>query len=385
MLESRAGKGFLEGMGIMATATSNLTSGRISRIRRRALEWYAREKRDLPWRNRPTPYRVWVSEILLQQTRVETAIPYFRDLMRRFPSLRSLSRARVDEVLMAWSGLGYYRRARNLHQAVREVEERYGGRVPRSEEGLRSLPGIGDYTAGAIRSIAFGERAAAVDGNTFRVVARLQAYRGDPKRSGAMGRVRRWAEALVPTRDPGLFNQALMDLGARICLPRNPSCEKCPIRGSCRARKQGLARSIPPASPSRSRRVREVAAVIRRGGRVLLARRPDKGLLGGLWELPGGEMVDSLPEDQFLRDLTRERLGLQVRVVKRLGEIRHSIMDRQIRGVAFDCRVEKGRLRTRVYEACRWLSPEEIRGVPITGATRKYLPHLAKAARTRAV
>lgn len=354
------------------------TAARISRIRRKALQWYSRNKRDLPWRKRPTPYRVWVSEVILQQTRVETGISYFNEFVRRFPTLRSLSEARVDEVLHLWSGLGYYRRARNLHQAAREVTERYGGRVPRSEKDLRSLPGVGEYTAGAIRSIAYHERAAAIDGNTTRVIARLQAYQADPTRGDGPATIRRWAEALVPSRDPGAFNQALMELGARICLPRNPSCPECPVKGSCRGRKMGVASSIPPPARQRSRPVREVCAAIRRKGRVLLARRPEAGLLGGLWELPGGEVADSLGDEEALRGLVMGLVGLEVRVGPRLARIRHSIMDRRIRGAAYDCRIARGRVRSKTYQAFRWMTPSEIPGLPLTGATRKYLPSLER-------
>ena len=360
-----------------------LRPGRVARIRKRALGWYARGKRDLPWRTRADPYRVWVSEVMLQQTRVETVIPYYLAFTRRFPTLPSLARAAVDDVLSVWSGLGYYRRARNLHRAATEVMDRHGGEVPRSRGDLRSLPGVGEYTAGAIRSIAFGERAAAVDGNVIRVISRLQGFRRDPGRGGGPRIIREWAETLVPSRDPGAFNQALMELGATICLPRNPSCPDCPVRGSCRARKLGIARRIPPVIRERTRAVREVSAWIRRRGKILLARRPEGGLLGGLWELPGGEPRASEEGGEALRRIVMDGVGLEVQVGRPVGGVRHAITDRQIRGTAYECRPGPGRCRARGYEACRWLPPEESPRLPLTGVTRKYLSILLPRDRGR--
>jgi A/G-specific adenine glycosylase len=333
-----------------------LSRGRIIRIRERALAWYDREKRDLPWRKDRLPYRVWVSEVLLQQTRVETAIPYFERFLRRFPDVRALARAPVDDVLQVWSGIGYYRRARNLHRAAGVIVERFDGRVPSNRADLLSLPGIGEYTAGAILSIAFDRRAAAIDGNVTRVVSRIQAYRGSRA-------IREWVEALVPTKRPGDFNQSLMELGARICIPRNPRCGDCPVRGSCRARKEGVQGSIPRKVIVPTRPSREVAALIRRRERFLMRRRDDGDTLGGMWELPGGEARRS----ESLPGALRRIVGKQVRVGDRIAEIRHAIGDRIIRGYLYDCSIG------RAPRGLRWVSRADAGRLPLTGATRKYL------------
>ena len=364
-------------MGTPRKSRHDLSSGRVLRIRSRALDWYRRNRRDLPWRTRPTPYRVWVSEIILQQTRVETAIPYFRAFIRRFPTIRSLASADIDDVLGVWSGLGYYLRARSLHRAAQALVAHHDGKVPRSSEELRALPGVGEYTAGAIRSIAFGERSAAVDGNAIRVIARVQGFKGNPIRAAGAEKIRRWAERLVPRREPGLFNQALMDLGAGICLPRNPRCAHCPLRASCLARKEGTVSSIPPRARVQSRRAWEVSAVIRKNGKVLLARRNEGEVLGGLWELPGGEAAGPERGEEALGDAIRRRLGVQVRVGPRIAGIRHAIMNSRIAGSAFACRIVGGRVRPRDYNACRWVRVDEIGDLPITGSTRKYLRALA--------
>ena len=350
-----------------------LDRGRIARLRRRALQWYERERRDLPWRRDRDPYRVWISEILLQQTRVEAAIPYFERFLERFPGVTDLAAADVPEVLRLWSGLGYYRRARHLHAAAQSVVRDHGGALPRSAEALRALPGIGEYTVGAIRSIAFGERAAAVDGNAIRVIARLQAYQGDPTKGAGARAIRDWAEALVPARDPGAWSQALMEIGARICIPGRPRCGDCPFRRSCLGRRAGVAESIPPTRRVVARRTRDVAAVIRRGGALLLAQRPVGGLMGGLWELPGGEAASGEAPVAALRRHLRESIAAAARVGERVGEIRHSILDRQIEGSAYECRLGRRPPVAKGYDALRWARAEEIERLPLTGATRKYL------------
>jgi A/G-specific adenine glycosylase len=254
----------------------------------RLLRWYAAHRRDLPWRRTRAPYRIWIAEIMLQQTTVRAVVPHYRRFLRRFPSLRALASARPDQVLAAWSGLGYYRRARHLHAAARRIDRRHGGRFPRDFESILSLPGVGRYTAGAIASIAFGDRRPVVDGNVARVLARLDGLRGDP-RSGAVTR-RLWerAERLVRSAaDPGSLNQALMELGATLCLPAAPACPRCPLASRCAARAAGLQEKIPP--PRRlppARRRHATVVLVGRGGRLLMRRRGHPGLMPGLWEFP---------------------------------------------------------------------------------------------------
>jgi A/G-specific adenine glycosylase len=254
------------------------------------LAWYDRHRRDLPWRVPPgqplDPYRVWLSEIMLQQTTVATVGPYFGRFVARFPSLRALAGASLDEVLHLWQGLGYYARARNLHACARAVVENHGGRFPDGPAALRALPGIGDYTAAAIAAIAFDRRIAAVDGNVERVVARLFAEH-EPL-PGVKPRLRALAAALVPDKRAGDFAQGLMDLGAVICTPRRPRCVLCPWRGDCAAAAAGIAETLPTQAEKPERPLRHGVAfwLCRGDGAVLLRRRPEKGLLGGMIELP---------------------------------------------------------------------------------------------------
>jgi A/G-specific adenine glycosylase len=259
-------------------------------LSRRLLAWYDGHARILPWRvgggGRSDPYRVWVSEVMLQQTTVATVEPYFHRFMERWPDVHALSRAHLDEVLHAWQGLGYYARARNLHACARIVAQDLGGRFPDSEEGLIALPGIGIYTAAAIAAIAFSRRAAAVDGNVARVLARLFAIR-EPM-PGAAVRLRTLARDLVPAARPGDFAQAMMDLGALLCSPRRPACGVCPWSLTCAAKRAGNPEAYPVRRPRKAKPVRHGVAfwTVRADGCVLLRRRPESGLLGGMMEVP---------------------------------------------------------------------------------------------------
>lgn len=257
---------------------------RIETIRRRLLDHFDREKRDLPWRGETDPYRVWVSEVMLQQTRVETVIPYYRAWLERFPDVAALAGADRADVLRAWEGLGYYSRARNLHDAARIVADRPDGALPDTAQALRELPGVGEYTAGAVASIAFDRAEPAVDGNARRVLARLFDVE-----MPTPARLRRIAADLVPEERPGDFNQAVMELGATICSPRSPACGTCPVEPACLARARGTVEERP--RPRRRGAVPAyaigVAVIVSAAGRALLVRRPEDGMLGGLWEFPG--------------------------------------------------------------------------------------------------
>ncbi len=259
-------------------------------LARNLLAWYDRHRRRLPWRalpgETPDPYRVWLSEIMLQQTTVATVGPYFQDFLARWPTVEALAAAGLDQVLHAWQGMGYYARARNLHRCARVVVDEHGGRFPDTEEGLRALPGIGAYTAAAIAAIAFGRHATPVDGNIERVVARLFAV-ADPL-PGAKAELRRLAATLTPKKRAGDFAQAMMDLGSAVCTVANPKCLMCPFAEGCRARIAGIAGDLPARSPKRARPLRHGAVfwAVRRDGSVLLRRRPEKGLLGGMMEFP---------------------------------------------------------------------------------------------------
>ena len=257
-------------------------------IVRRLERWYDAHRRDLPWRRTRSPYRIWVAEIMLQQTTVRAVVPHYRRFLRRFPSLRALAAARPDRVLAAWSGLGYYRRARHLHAAARRIARRHGGRFPRDFDAILALPGVGRYTAGAIASTAYGHPRPVVDGNVARVLMRLEGLRGDPRSSAVTRRMWERAESLVrAAADAGTLNQALMELGATVCLPAAPACPRCPLASGCAARAAGLQAKIPPPRrlPPATRRHATVI-LVGNGGRLLMRRRRRPGLMQGLWDFP---------------------------------------------------------------------------------------------------
>ena len=261
------------------------------------LEWYRDNARDLPWRREPTAYRVWLSEIMLQQTRVAAVLDYYRRFLEAAPTVEELAALSSDELMKLWQGLGYYSRARNLHKAARYIAEELGGKFPDTYEGIRALPGVGDYTAGAVASIAFGLPTPAVDGNVLRVVSRICADEGDILAPATKKRYTAALAEIMPLRAPGQFNQALMELGATVCLPNGaPLCERCPARDFCRAHLEGKTDSLPVKAPKKPRKVEErTVFLLFHEGQVALRRREEKGLLAGLWEYPN-ELSPDLPE-----------------------------------------------------------------------------------------
>ncbi|GAP13120.1 A/G-specific DNA-adenine glycosylase [Longilinea arvoryzae] len=349
-------------------------------IAERLLEWYDQHARSLPWRKRdPDPYAVWVSESMLQQTRVETVIPYYERWMARFPTLAALASAGEQDVLQAWEGLGYYSRARNLHRAARQVMERFAGRLPADRAALESLPGIGRYTAGAIASIAFGLDEPALDGNIRRVYARLFDVEV-PARSPD-GEKRLWdlAAKNLPAGRAGDFNQALMDLGASVCTPRSPSCRLCPLNGSCRAFALGVQEERPvltARAPIPHYTV--TAAVLHRNGSVLIARRPSRGLLGGLWEFPGGKVEAGETLPQGLAREIREELGADIEVGQPVGVYQHAFTHFRITLHAFHCRLAAGEPRPLEASELRWVTPADLGQFPMGKVDRRISKELVR-------
>ncbi|HZO88733.1 MAG TPA: A/G-specific adenine glycosylase [Chthonomonadaceae bacterium] len=300
-------------------------------IAARLLAWYRAHKRDLPWRG-GSPYAVWVSEIMLQQTQVATAIPYFLRFMERFPTVEALAAAPIEEVLKYWAGLGYYARARNLHRAAQMVVEKFGGRVPDTPEEIESLPGIGRYTAGAILSMAYNLPRPLVDANVIRVLSRVFGLRGDPKSAANQAALWSLAEQLVPSEAPGDFNQALMELGALICEPADPKCERCPLLPHCVAGNSPDPSALPELPPGRATvTVTHSAALIRdEPGRVLIVQRPLHGLWGGLWEFPRVVCASGESPQEGAARAARKVAGVEVEIGARIGKVKHGVTHHRI-------------------------------------------------------
>ncbi len=298
---------------------------------------------------------------MLQQTQVATVLPYYQRLLGRFPTVRALARAPLGEVLKVWEGLGYYARARNLHAAAGVVVRQYGGQLPRTAEALRRLPGVGRYTAAAIASIAFGSNDAVLDGNVIRVLSRLFAVGEQVDKVPAQKRLWALARRLVPPGRAGVSNQAMMDLGAMVCTPRAPQCQACPLEGVCRAHQAGRERDYPRRVGRRAIPHYDVAAaVVQRRGRILIDRRKAQGLLGGLWELPGGKVAPGETPAAAARREVAEELGIRIRVLGLLATVRHAYSHFRVTLHAFDCRYVSGRCRAIGCEAFRWVRPGEL-------------------------
>jgi A/G-specific adenine glycosylase len=346
----------------------------VKSVRRLLLDWYRLNKRSMPWRETSDPYAIWISEAMLQQTRVETVIPYWERFLMLFPNVQALANADLDEVLGAWAGLGYYSRARNLQAAARVIEEEHGGSLPNDPEALRSLPGIGRYTAGALASIAFDRPEPILDGNAKRVLARWLGVREDIDQPHVIDRLWREAAALVRGPDPGDLNQAVMELGATLCTPRAPHCSACPLTRHCDAYRRGDAEALPIKRPKRRpRRVEAAVGLVVRRGRALAVRRPADGLLGGLWDLPGGELREGEAPSRGLRRLLSERVGLSVSRLEAVGSVQHVFTHRKLTLHVFRTDTPKGRTRLAGFQAHRWLAPGSISELPHGAVTDKAL------------
>jgi len=344
-----------------------------SRLSSKLLHWYRLNKRTLPWRDHPDPYAVWVSEIMLQQTRVETVIPYFEKWMQLFPTVSALAKASEQKVLNAWEGLGYYSRARNLHKAAKIIAKEYGGELPRDLERLAQLPGIGRYTLGAISSMAFGMSVAALDGNIKRVYARLFDIAEPVDTSNGDKLLWGIAEKQLPKHDAGDYNQALMDLGATICIPKNPRCLICPVMTLCRARKNGTQDQRPVKTPKKSvpHHVHAAGVIVRRIGNpprehVLLSRRPSKGLLGGMWEFPNGRVSGDPLEGlaQALKTGYNLRLRANRRSIQNrepLGIVHHGYSHFSVSVYVYPCQLAS----EVIGETMKWIPLKKLDDYPM--------------------
>jgi A/G-specific adenine glycosylase len=333
-----------------------------SAIRRNLLRWYRKSKRDLPWRHTRDPYALWISETMLQQTQVNTVIPYYDKFLRSFPDVETLARAPLARVLRLWSGLGYYRRAKNLRTAAQQIVRRHAGSLPSEFDQLRALAGVGDYTAGALLSIAFGKRYAAVDGNARRVLSRIFAIEDERALRAA-------AADLVPRAEPGEFNQALMELGATVCTPKNQSCLDCAVNRFCASRsRRGSMRRARTALKFQN--VLWPLAIVRRGNRILLRRRGAHGLLASLWELPGGELNK---KEQAALSLRRHLREFRLPPARKLGAIRHAITHRRIRAPIYLFELEAKQSMALPGASWRWIDPARLPELATSSMTVKAL------------
>jgi A/G-specific adenine glycosylase len=353
-----------------------LTPAEISGLRRRLLAWYERNRRRLPWRETRDPYRIWVAEVMLQQTQVKTVLPYYRRFLKQYPSLRRLARADLQAVLKLWEGLGYYARARNLHRAAGQLVQG-GGRVPDRWEEFRRLPGVGDYIAAAVLSIAFGRPHAVVDGNVKRVLARLFTIAAPANAASSRKVFQGQADRLLDRRRPGDFNQALMELGALVCTPKAPSCPVCPLNRLCAACRSGRVALYPRRVASRSiPEVQIAVGVVFKAGRLLITQRPTQGLLGGLWEFPGGKIHAGEPPPAACTREIKEEVNLAVEITRPLAEVRHAYSHFRIHMHVFCCRFVAGRVRRKGPAAHRWIRIAEIDRFPFPRANHRFIPLL---------
>ena len=361
-------------------AQVNLSVTKRRWLQSQLIDWYYGSRRDLPWRGIQDPYKVWISEVMLQQTQVKTVIPYYEKFLRAFPDLASLANARVDRLVKCWAGLGYYSRARNLKKAAQLIMSEHQGKFPETFEEVHDLPGIGKYTAAAIMSICFSKPLAVLDGNVVRILTRVLRIHGSVKEGKVQRKLWQLAQHLLVRRNAGDFNQALMDLGATVCTPRQPRCSLCPWEEKCLARKEGIQELLPekgkrPPSTESHR----AAIILSSRGKYLIVRRSEKGQLHGFWEFPTFELRGEQSASLVLANLFHRNYGLRFSELKRVSQIRHSITSKRINLDVFQGRIRKTGKEIDLGVDFRWVKPEELSRYPFSAATLRILDALSLA------
>jgi len=346
-------------------------------LRTQLLAWYHKNSRPLPWRKSSNPYHIWVSEVMLQQTQVNTVIPYYRNFLRHFPDISRLARSDLQVVLKVWEGMGYYARARNLHQAAQIVVEDFNGAIPDTWEDFRKLPGVGDYIAAAVLSIVFNRPYPVVDGNVKRVLSRLLKINTPVTTAGSIKRFKTAAADLLDQNHPGMFNQAMMELGALICKSRNPACDGCPLQKMCQAYRTDTVAEYPKRLKRRSTPQYQIAVgVVFKNSRVLITRRKPEGLLGGLWEFPGGKIkANETAENACVREI-KEEVNIDVAVDHHLTQVKHAYSHFKITMDVFCCRYLSGRVKLKGPVDHRWIRLQQIDNFPVPKANHKFIPKL---------
>lgn len=362
----------------MSLETLSPTPRQIDAFQSDLVDWYDEHKRSMPWRETDDPYRIWVAEIMLQQTRVDTVRDYYPRFLDAFPTVEALAEADRDEVLKHWEGLGFYARARHLHEAAQYVVAEHGGSVPDTMESIKELKGVGPYTAAAILSIAYQKSHAVLDGNVTRVLARIFSIEEDATKTTAQRHLRRLANELIDPERPGDFNQAVMELGAVTCTPNTPHCERCPLQGVCSARDAGTEEKYPITPDSQPVPHHDIAVglVFDDDNRLLVQRRPDEGLLGGLWEFPGGKQEDGESMEAACQREVKEELGVEVSIEEPFYTLSHAYSHFEITLHAFRCRIIDGEPVGRENQPFQWVSIDELDDIAFPRANRRLIEEL---------
>jgi A/G-specific adenine glycosylase len=344
-------------------------------------QWYKTHHRQLPWRDTQDPYAIWLSEIMLQQTQVKTVLDYYRRFLAQYPTIQALAEASPDQLLKQWEGLGYYARCRNLQKAAQIIVEKHAGHFPQTLEEAEALPGIGRSTAGAILTFAYGQKHPLLDGNVKRVISRLYNVDEDIQKTAVINQLWQASEALLLESDePHLFNQAIMELGATLCSPQNPRCLLCPVKSFCEAFAKGTQHERPVKTPKKATPHHMIGVgVIWKNNRVLIQQRPENGLLGGLWEFPGGKQeAGETLEQTVLREI-EEEVGIQVAVGERITTVKHAYTHFKITLHAYHCAYISGKPQSRVSQGWQWVSPDELEQYAFPKANKTVLSLLLKA------
>lgn len=354
------------------TPTPRVAPGSRRQVSRELLRWFQRHQRDLPWRHDRDPYHVWVSEVMLQQTQAATVVRFFRPFLERFPTVAALAAADEQEVLRLWEGMGYYRRARHLHQAARHLAAQHQGQVPNDPALFGKLPGVGRYILGAVLSQAFDRRLPILEANSERVLCRLLGEEGDPRQGPVRRQLWQAAEDLLPTKRVGDFNQALMELGALVCTPAAPRCERCPLADACVARRLNLQDAIPTrARPPAVIQVQEAAVVVRRGGQVFLAQRPGHGRWAGMWEFPHDEVHADETHETAIARLLPTLTGLRATLGPELLTLHHAVTHHRITLACFEAKFHSGKFRSKFYTQGVWIEVADLPRYPVSAPQRR--------------
>ncbi len=336
--------------------------------------WYAKNARRLPWRETKDPYKIWISEIMLQQTTVNTVIPYYQKWINIYPTIADLSKASIEKVLKVWQGLGYYQRAKNLHKAAQIICVEHGGKVPRNPEELRKLPGFGPYTTGAVASIAFDLPCTIIDANVRRVVMRLLALKGYADTSQDQ-RIEEFLQKTIPPKNAGTFNQALMELGALICRNRGPLCLLCPVKAHCAAYEKGIQEIIPQPKKRVTQDLEVAIGILQRGNKYLIQKRPSKGLLADLWEFPGGKIEKGETPQEALKRELKEELDIDITSSRHFMNVQHFYTQFRVKLHVFHC---LSRSYPQAHALRKWLPINKLNEYPMPSGSAKIVARLQK-------